>query len=76
VVEDYYSHIGVITVTLKQPLKVGDRIHVRGHTTDISQGVASMQIDHAPVTEAGKGAALGIKIGGKCRRGDYIYKVS
>ncbi len=74
-VDDYYSHIGVMTLTLKAALSVGDQIHVRGHTTDIQQGVSSMQVNHAAVDKAGSGAGVGIKVEGKCRRGDYVYKV-
>jgi putative protease len=74
VVDDYYSHISVITTTLQAPLKVGELIHVRGHTTDLTQAVASLQSDHAPLSEAAAGDGVGIKVQDKCRRGDYIYK--
>ena len=46
VVDDYFSHLSVITLTLQSPLKVGDKIHVRGHTTDMTEILESMQIDH------------------------------
>lgn len=74
VVEDYFSHVGVIAATLKAALAVGDRIHVRGHTTDMAETVESLQIDHAPVAAAAAGDSVGIKAIGKCRAGDYIYK--
>ena len=75
VVDDYYSHLCVITLTLQTPLKVGDKIHVRGHTTDMTEIVESMQINHVPVTEAKAGDPIGIKAVGKCRAGDHLYKV-
>lgn len=75
VVDDYYSHLSVITLTLQSPLKVGDKIHVRGHTTDMTEILESMQINHAPVTQAKVGDPIGIKAVGKCRAGDYLYRV-
>lgn len=75
VVDDFFSHLSVITLTLQAPLKVGDKIHVRGHTTDMTEAVASIQINHQPVLEAKTGDPVGIKAVGKCRAGDYLYKV-
>jgi outer membrane biosynthesis protein TonB len=74
VVEDYFSHVGVIATTLKAALAVGDKLHVRGHTTDMAETVDSLQIEHAPVAAAAAGDSVGIKVIGKCRAGDYIYK--
>lgn len=74
VVEDYFSHVGVIALTLQESLRVGDRIHVRGHTTEISQSVQSMQVDHAAVEQAAAGVGVGVRIDGKARQGDYVYK--
>ena len=74
-VEDFFGNISVIALTLKSDLAVGNTIHVRGHTTDIEQKVVSMQIEHASVPKAKKGDGVGIKIGGKCRKGDDVYRV-
>jgi hypothetical protein len=74
-VEDYFAQIGVIAFTLKKPLQVGDHIHILGHTTDQEQVVASMQIDHQTVTVAKPKDAIGIKVGDRARRGDYIFIV-
>lgn len=76
VVEDFFGHIGVVAFTLKAPLNVGDAIHVRGHTSDFTHTVTSMQINHAPVSSAQVGGSVGIKVDQKARKGDYIYKVS
>lgn len=75
VVDDYFSHLSVITLTLQSPLKVGDKIHVRGHTTDMTEILESMQINHVSVAQAKAGDPIGIKAVGKCRAGDYLYKV-
>jgi len=75
-VEDFFAHIGVIALTLKSGIRLGDKIHVRGHTTDLSEIVTSMQIEHQAVQAAIKGNAAGIKVNEKCRKGDYVYRVS
>ncbi|OGR90449.1 MAG: hypothetical protein A2992_01805 [Elusimicrobia bacterium RIFCSPLOWO2_01_FULL_59_12] len=72
-VEDYYAHISVIALTLQKPVRVGDRLQVLGHTTNLEQAVDSMQINHQAVTEAGPKDAVGIKVNGRVRRGDYVF---
>jgi translation initiation factor IF-2 len=57
-------------------LKVGDTIRIKGHTTDFSQTVESMQIDNQAVTEAKVGDDVGIKVSDRARPGDVAYKVS
>lgn len=73
VVEDYYAHIGVIVVKLERALKVGDSIHVHGHTTDFTQALESIQVEHQSVPQANPGDAVGLKVGEKCRKGDYVF---
>lgn len=75
-VEDYFSRIGVIALTLADSLSIGDTIHVKGHTTDLTQRVDSMQIEHQPVQNAKKGDSVGIKVNDKCRKGDVVYRVA
>lgn len=75
VVDDFYSHIGVITFTLRAPLNAGDAIHVRGHTTDLEQTISSMQCEHKDIANGRTGMGVGIKIKDKARRGDYVYKI-
>ncbi len=72
-VEDYFAKIGVIALTLQAPVSVGQKIQVLGHTTNLQQTVDSMQIDHAPVTQAGLKDGVGIKIIGRARGGDHVY---
>lgn len=74
-VEDYFAKISVIAVKLEGELKVGDKIHIKGHTTDFYQQVESMQIEHNQVTSAKKGDSVGIKVSERCRKGDVVYKV-
>ena len=63
-------------IELAAPLKVGDTIHVKGHTTDIMMTVQSMQIDNINVTEAKTGDAVGIKLTDRARKGDSVFIVT
>jgi hypothetical protein len=74
-VEDFYAQVGVIALTLQKPLRVGDRLNVLGHTTNIDQRVDSMQINHQAVQEAGPKDGVGIKVNGRSRRGDYVFVI-
>lgn len=71
--DHYYDHIKVLTMTLKAPLKIGDLIHIKGHTTDFVQTLASMQIDHKDVSKAKKGDGVGIKVNEFVRDNDVVY---
>jgi len=77
VVQDYFAKIGVAALAVTaHGIKVGDEIHFKGHTTDFSQRVDSLQIEHAQVNEAGPGASVGTKVKDRVRIGDKIYKVT
>ncbi len=71
----FYSHVSVAAIELEAPLKAGDKIHIKGATTDITQKVDSMQIEHNTVKEAKKGDSVGIKIKDRARPNDVVYKV-
>jgi len=75
-VSDFFAHPVVAGIDLTSGLKVGDRIHICGHTTDMELTVDSMQIDNANVSEAKAGDAIGIKVSDRVRRGDMVYKVT
>jgi hypothetical protein len=77
VVTHYYSHLSVVAMQLEPgtTLRVGDRIHVRGHTTDFTQKIESLEVDHAPVTEVGPNDGFGLKVAGHAREHDTVYKV-
>ena len=75
-VVDYYGKIGVAAIELTGSLKVGDKIHIKGHTTDFEQIVDSIQIDRKPVPEAKAGDSIGIKVNEYCRGKDLVYKVT
>ena len=71
----FYRHVNVIAMQLTGPLKVGDKIHVKGATTDFTQKVDSMQIEHKKVAAAKKGESVGIKVKDIARKNDKVYKV-
>ena len=75
-VSDFFARPVVGGIELTAPLKVGDKIHIAGHTTNIEFTVDSMQIDNVNVIEAKAGDAVGIKVSDRVRRGDTIYKVT
>ena len=70
----YYANIGVAAVELSGSVKVGDTIIFRGFTTDLEQKVDSIQIEHDSVQEAKAGDQIGVKVPGKVRKNDRVYK--
>ena len=77
VVTHYYSHLSVVGMQLEPgtTLRVGDVIHIRGHTTDFSQKVESLEVNHAPATEVGPNDDFGLKVVQHAREHDVVYKV-
>ena len=75
-VSDFFARPVVAGIELTAPLKLGDKIHIKGHTTDIELVVDSMQINNVDVEQAKAGDAVGIKVSERVRRGDKIYKVT
>jgi translation initiation factor IF-2 len=74
-VNDFFARPVVAGVELTGTLKVGEKIHIKGHTTDIEMVLDSMQIDNVNVNEAGKGKSVGIKVPERVRPGDTVYVV-
>jgi selenocysteine-specific translation elongation factor len=75
-VVDYFARIGVAGIDMTGSLKVGDKVRVRGHTSDLELVVESIQVEHAQVEEVKAGDKIGIKVGERCRRGDRVYRLS
>ena len=74
-VSKFFAHPSVAVLELKAPIKVGETILIKGHTTDLTQVIASMEVDHAAVSEAQPGQPVGIKVDGRCRKHDTVFKV-
>ena len=75
-VSDFFAKPVVAGIELTAPLKLGDKIHIKGHTTDIELVVDSMQINNVEVKEGKAGDDVGIKVSERVRRGDIVYKVT
>ncbi len=75
-VSDFFGHPVVAGIELTAVLKVGDKIRIKGHTTDLEMTVDSMQIDNAQVTKAKAGDSIGVKVSDKVRSGDKVYKIT
>jgi hypothetical protein len=77
VVTHYYSHLSVAVMQLEPgaTLRVGDVIHIWGHTTDFTQKVESLEVDHAPVAEVGPKDDFGLKVIEHAREHDAVFKV-
>ncbi len=74
-VTHYWGKIGVAGIKLTAALSQGDAIRIKGATTDFEQTVGSIQIEHQNIETAKKGQEIGLKVAGKVRRGDTVYKV-
>ena len=75
-VSDFFARPVVAGIILSAPLKVGDKIHIKGHTTDLELTVDSMQIENADVKEAKAGDSIGVKVSERVRKKDTVYKVT
>ncbi len=74
-VSDFFARPVVAAIELTAALKLGDKIHIKGHTTDLVLNVDSMQIDNVPVEEAKAGDSVGVKVPERVRNGDMVYKI-
>ncbi len=70
----YFSGIGVAVVKIVDEIKIGDKIHIKGTTTDFEQTIDSMQVDRKPIMVAKKGDEIGLKVVDKVRPGDEVFK--
>jgi len=75
-VADYFANIGVVAIEVTaEGIKIGDTLHFLGHTTDFTQKITSMQVEHQAVEEAPVGSSVGIKVSEKVRAHDQVLKV-
>ncbi len=71
----YYGHLDVGIIELSDALKVGETIHIKGHSEDFTQQIESIQIEHANVAEAKAGDVVGVKLNQKAHPHDKVYKI-
>lgn len=74
IVTHYFPKVRAAVVKLKAPLAAGDRIRIKGHTTDFTQTATSLQIDRVPINSAQKGQEIGLLVESRVRQHDTVYK--
>ncbi len=76
-ISHYFGNISVAGIEIeKGKLEVGNTIRIKGHTTDFTQTINSMQIDLQTVEKAKKGDSIGIKVSERVREQDEVYLVT
>lgn len=77
IVIDYFAKLGVAAIRLTEGgLNVGERIHIKGHTTDLLQPVESLQFDHKPVARAERGTEVAVRVRERVRKHDQVLRVT
>jgi len=71
----YFNKINVAVLSITDEMKIGDTIHILGHTTDFTQKVTSIQIEHKNVNSVRPGDDFAIKVIEPVRDHDVVYKV-
>ena len=75
-VSKYFGQIKVAAIEITAgKLSVGETIHIKGHTTDMNMDIGSIQIEHESVDSANKGDSIGLKVSGKARRKNKVFKL-
>ena len=75
-VTHYFSHLHVAVLELSGELSIGDTILITGHTTDLTQPVTSMEIEHQPVQKVRPGMDVALMVIEPVRRGDLVFKIT
>lgn len=75
VVTHYFDqpHVAVVQITSGE-VGLGDTLHFRGHTTEFTETVTSMEVDHKKVERAQAGEEVAIQVVGRTRRHDKVFK--
>ena len=77
VITHYFEKVNVAAIEVnKGELHIGDTIHIKGHTSDFTTTIESMQIEHNQVEKATEGEAVGLKVPERVRVHDKVYKVT
>ena len=77
IIVKFFAKPGVAALEITDgTLSVGDRIRIKGHTTDFQDTITSMQEENNPVEKAVPGQMIGIKVKERVREHDIVYIVS
>lgn len=74
-IKHFFDKIKVAALVLKGPLKIGDKIKIKGHGKEFLQKITSMQIEHKPIEKAGKNKDVAFKVDQEVKEGDEVIKV-
>ena len=74
-VTHYFPHVKAAVIKLKEGLSAGEKVKIKGHTTDLMQIVTSMQIDRVGILKAKKGDEIGLQVSSRVRQGDKVFKI-
>lgn len=74
-VSSYFSHVGVAAIKLSGSLKKGDKVHIKGNTTDFEVEVGTIQVEKKDVESGKKGEHIGIKVPEKVRPNDTVFLI-
>ena len=74
-VKHYYDHINVAVLKLDENLKLGDLIHILGHSTDLIQRVTSMEVEHHTILWVKPGDDVAVKVVEPVHEHDIVYRV-
>ena len=76
VVEKFFAKPSVAAIQVtKGTIKRGDTLMYKGHTTEFTEEVKSMELDNASIEEAKPGDLIGIQVKERVREKDLVYKV-
>ena len=76
IISDFFARPVVAGIHLIQSLREGEKIHIKGHTTDFEMVVESLQINNVNLKEGKAGDDIGVKVPDRVRRGDHVYRVT
>jgi putative protease len=68
------AQVAAIEITAGE-LHVGDTVHVVGHSSNFTQQIDSMQVEHAAVQVAKVGDQIGVRVNEHAREHDQVFKV-
>ncbi|MFA6357302.1 MAG: hypothetical protein WCY09_01340 [Candidatus Omnitrophota bacterium] len=75
IVTHYFPHVQAAVIKLKAPLAMGETLKIKGHTTDFTQTITSMQMDRVNISKAKKGDEIGLQVSSRVRQDDKVYKL-
>jgi translation elongation factor EF-1alpha len=68
-------NVAIVDITAGE-LHVGDTVRIAGHSSDFTQEVRSMELEHEPVESAKVGDSVGIKVGERAREHDEVFRLT